>query len=330
MAFVSVPIAILVPVIVAAMMLAAMVALVSVHIVHPFSFKGGVRATADLSVANGAPPQETGLSVCIMNWERTEHVKAIVAQYATYNCVREIIIWNSNPKEREALAELDELDKVYTLHLGGKDLGLTARFAAASMTTVRDGETPEEATGDAVWIQDDDLLWSETGMEQLFQAQQAEPDVVHGIWGRMPTQAETYSVNEPPASITNAAIILTKTLVCSKWHVAQFWRISAHLEDFFRSVKPRANGEDIAFSLAALAAQHGKLHKVHPHLKKHVKELPQEHESINRRVNNHLALRKALVKQLAKQLQIILPKNIQHYKNNTATNRTTTQNTWIQ
>lgn len=301
--FPTIPLSVVFPLVLAAMVAVAMIVLFSVHMVDAPRLRAQRPASLTLRSDDGP----SGLSIVIMNWARTEHVKRIVNAYSGYACVREIIIWNSNPKEREALAELDECDKVYTVHLGGKDLGLTARFAGASMTTARDGERVHESAGDAVLIQDDDLLWSEHGLVQLHAKQRAEPDVVHGVWGRMPTSVEPYHVDEPSQRTTHAAIVLTKTLVCSKWHVANFWRISAQLEDFFRSVKPRANGEDIAFSLACLAAQKGKLHRVWPGLRAHVRELSQDDESINRRVANHLALRKTLVTELCKSLGIILP-----------------------
>lgn len=279
------------------------VAMASFNLV-PWGFLPG-RASITAGLQGGEEGDVPTATVVLMSWERVENVKQIIRTYAQYPTISRVLLWNGKPNTREELTPLLEevgRDFLRMFQVEGKDPGLYARFAVAALA--------EEQT---VIIQDDDCIMGVEGMEAILREQRAEPGVIHGIIGRGVTEATPY--NPDNLETERAPIVLTRFLVASRWHMAHFWKLCTHMEDWNArfEIKPRGQGEDIMLNLASLKAQGGRLHRLHKGLARHLEELPQGSESINRRITNHMQVRRELVRESFEKLGMPLPKSMSVY-----------------
>lgn len=279
------------------------IAMASFNVVPWWTVPGRAAAQAGaLRTSSLSASEVPTATIVLMSWERVENVKNIIRTYAQYPTISRVLLWNGKPDTREELVPLLEEVGPHFLRMfqvEGKDPGLYARFAVAALA--------EEQT---VIIQDDDCIMSEHGMQEILTAQREEPGVLHGIIGRGTTEASPYAPDN--LSTDHAPIVLTRFLVASRWHMAHFWKLCAHMEDWNAEygIKPRGQGEDIMLNLASIKAQGGKLHRLHPYLARELRELPQGTESINRRVTNHMQVRRALVRECFEKLDMNLPKSM--------------------
>jgi UDP:flavonoid glycosyltransferase YjiC (YdhE family) len=184
----------------------------------------------------------TPLTAVILNWARPENVLRIVNAWQSGGQVAEAIVWN-NCADR-ALTH----DWARTIN-AGQDMGLYSRFAAACL-----------ARHDAVLIQDDDLELPAPSLAALIEAWRADPDIIHGVFGRAPKPDGSYArrINGD----AEAPIILTRALIVHRRHLSRFFAVAPSFEAVQRHAKPSGNGEDILFSYVVRQAS-GRLHRTH-------------------------------------------------------------------
>ena len=108
----------------------------------------------------------------ILNWKRPANVQCIVEGWLAGCLVTEAIVWNNNASE-----PLGPIAGAKIIN-AGQDLGLYTRFAAACL-----------AQHECILLQDDDLELPSASLAALHTAWQADPEVLHGVFGRGPCLA---------------------------------------------------------------------------------------------------------------------------------------------
>lgn len=209
----------------------------------------------------------------ILNWKRPANVERIVKGWLTGGLVTEAIIWNNNPD-----APLANITGAKVIN-AGQDLGLYTRFAAACL-----------AQHECILIQDDDLELPRSALESLFAAWQADPAVIHGVFGRTPKPDGSYARNVQGDA--EVPIVLTRVLLAHRRYAANFFEVAPHFADIQSGGKPQGNGEDILFSYTA-HRESGRLNRVH---RVAVTELPAPHSIHGRNWQAHLNHRTRLLR----------------------------------
>jgi hypothetical protein len=203
-------------------------------------------------------------TVTILNWKRTENLNQHILPSLNRNPrVSEVFVVNNNPSE---FGHIRSIDKVRVFE-AGRDLGLDARFSVAFFA-----KTP------LVFIQDDDLMISESAMNILLDASLRDYKI-HGVFGRRPKEGNQYA-DFVDRQNSGVEMVITRALACKRASVASFFTLRetgpvlearARHKEF--STNPE-NGEDIIFSYALRAANWGDLHQIHALKPQDVTELP--------------------------------------------------------
>lgn len=209
----------------------------------------------------------------LLNWKRPQNVRRIVAGWRASGIVNEAIVWNNN-----AAAPLAPLPEAKVIN-AAQDLGLYTRFAAACL-----------ARSPCILIQDDDLELPPASLAALYAAWQADPDVLHGVFGRAPKRDGSYARNIQGNA--DAPVILTRVLLAHRRYVADFFDVAPEFDAIQREGKPVGNGEDILFSYTAMRYT-GRLNRVH---RLPVTELPAPHSIHGRNWSAHLKHRTRLLR----------------------------------
>lgn len=178
----------------------------------------------------------------MLNWDRPENVSRITEGWMQSPFIQKGVVFSNKPG-------LPELPPIAVGISSTEDLGLTTRFMAGLL-----------AETDVVFIQDDDLIVHDEALKALLEYHAADPEILHGIFGRRPKGDGSYArlVDKVEAEVE---VVLTRALVCQKQHCVDFF---VHLKDFpiLRSGNPKGNGEDIVFSFVTMANS-GRLNRVH-------------------------------------------------------------------
>jgi hypothetical protein len=225
----------------------------------------GILVIALTFVASAVPTMKSQRKRCMMitgvilNWERPANVQRIVEGWLAGGLVTEAIVWNNN-----ASAPLPPIAGAKIVN-AGQDLGLYTRFAAACL-----------AQHDCVLIQDDDLEVPHASLAALHAEWQADPAVIHGVFGRAPKPDGSYA--RRIRGDMNVPIVLTRALLADRRYAARFFDIASLFAGIQSEGQPEGNGEDILFSYTVRHAS-GRLNRVH---RVAVTELPSPN-SIHRR-----------------------------------------------
>ncbi len=183
----------------------------------------------------------TGVTVIIMNWARPRNVLNLIRNfYQPHPLVKEIIVFDAAPSKHRLYLPEDELKTIYWARMAGRDLGLTARFAAATM-----------AQTEIVLLIDDDVIPGENTVTRLIDAQ-AE------FGGTVSTQGRRLTRNPLSDSVLynidnvygDVDVVLTR-LCCTKRSVCCTALIPfLRLAETLPGAQPYGNGEDIVLSYA--------------------------------------------------------------------------------
>lgn len=221
----------------------------------------------------------SGITGVVLNWKRPDNVARIVASWRESGLIDEAIVWNNNP---DAWLALDGWARVVnTSH----NHGLYTRFAAACLST-----------NECVLIQDDDVIVPTDSIAALRHAWRRDPDVLHGVFGRLPDAFGLYTVRDAPEG--EVPIVLTRALLTHRRHAADFFVFAPALASVQRDARPEGNGEDIIFSYAVMRRS-GRLNRVHA---VPVVELPDPHAINLLDRDDHLAHRTRLMRACQGQL----------------------------
>lgn len=209
----------------------------------------------------------------ILNWKRPVNVQRIVAGWIAGGIVTEAIVWNNNPD-----APLRPIAGAKVIN-AGQDLGLYSRFAAACL-----------AQHECLLIQDDDLELPPASLATLHAAWQADPNVIHGVFGRTPKPDGSYARNVQGDA--EVPVALTRVLFAHRRYAARFFEVVPRFAELQREGRPAGNGEDIIFSYTARKAS-GRLNRVH---RVAVTELPAPHSIHGRNWQAHINHRTRLLR----------------------------------
>ena len=208
----------------------------------------------------------------MLNWKREANVVRIVAGWRESGIIRDGIVWNNNP----AAPFTHDWANVIT---ATRNLGLYTRFAAASL-----------ALDECLLIQDDDLALPRESLARLYEEWQADPDVLHGVFGRAPKADGGYARNL--RGETETPVVLTRVLLARREYAGEFFRHAPRFDAIQRNGVPYGNGEDIIFSYCAMRAS-GRLNRLH---RVAVQELPAPHAVHAINWNAHVAHRTRLMR----------------------------------
>jgi len=221
----------------------------------------------------------SGITGVLLNWRRPDNVARIVAGWRESGLVDEGIVWNNNPDEPLAL---DGQARVIN---ASHDLGLYTRFAAACL-----------ARNECVLIQDDDIVLPTESIAALHEAWRRDPDVLHGVFGRIPDALGLYTLRN--AIEEHVPMVLTRAVLTHRRHAAAFFEFAPAFEALQRDGRPYGNGEDILFSYAVMRHS-GRLNRAH---RVPVLELPSPDGINTRDRGDHLAHRTRLMRACQAQL----------------------------
>ena len=210
------------------------------------------------------------LTAVALNWKRPDNVARVVESWGRSDLIERGIVWNNNPSTTLKSADVDVINT-------NRDCGLYTRFVAASLAKTL-----------FVLIQDDDLILNNTTIELLYNCAKAEPQKVHGIFGRRPKKDGSYA--ESLVGNHDVPIVLTRALVASRDLVIKFLQCAPRFDDLQKGGIPNGNGEDIIFSYTAVKHS-GELNRIY---KLDVTELPAP-DAIHKRPN-HLKHRTRIMK----------------------------------
>ena len=115
------------------------------------------------------------ISAVVLNWKRPENIGLIISALRKFSQCNEIIIWNNNgtaPIECEQATVIN----------AGKNFGCDARYAIGMM-----------ASNEHILFQDDDLIVDAVHLQAMYESLQAEPNIIHGLFGRRPKANGSYA-----------------------------------------------------------------------------------------------------------------------------------------
>ena len=181
----------------------------------------------------------------MLNWKRPENVAAIVAGWRANPLIDKGIVWNNSSSGLPPFTPGDDV----VLVAPGCNVGLNGRFFAASMIE-----------HECVLVQDDDLELPPETVNRLHEAWKANPEIIHGLFGRRPSPDGSYNFRNAPSG--ECPIVLTGAAVVSRLNVC---RMLMHLPEFAAiqsAGQPKGNGEDIIFSYV-VRLYSGRMNRVH-------------------------------------------------------------------
>jgi hypothetical protein len=170
------------------------------------------------------------LGAVMLNWKRPENVETITKSWVNFPLFERAIVWGN-------LWPLPSIHNAITTIHSTADLGLYTRFHAGILTRC-----------DAVFMQDDDLLIPRATIVQLYNKWRAEPDIIHGLFGRVPRGDNQYAQSYDNDT-RECDIVLTRTLIVSAKLLRQFM-VDAQQFLHMQAVT-YGNGEDIILSYVA-------------------------------------------------------------------------------
>ncbi|MCA9188937.1 MAG: hypothetical protein KDA99_25110 [Planctomycetales bacterium] len=209
----------------------------------------------------------------VLNWTRPENVRQIVSSWESTGLVSEALVWNNNPQ-----VVLKEMRRATIVNVN-QDRGLYTRFAAMCL-----------ASNDCVLIQDDDLEIPKVALEKLYAAYRADPEILHGVFGRAPKKDGSYA--RTVCGDAEAPIVLTRVLLAQRMYASRFFAVAAKFQPVQCQAQPSGNGEDIIFSYA-VRERTRRLHRVHA---VSIRELPARDAIHRRNWQNHVFHRTRLLR----------------------------------
>lgn len=189
------------------------------------------------------------ISVVTLHWKRTENTNKIITALKTSKIVNDIIVWNNNSSI--VFPAMPGVRVVNT----SQDFGLDTRFGAALF-----------AKNSTILTIDDDNLIPEETIKKLYDAWNKEPDVIHSLDGRKPTEKNEYAHDVllgNKDAIKEAQMSMTRCAMYRKDYAALYFSHAPRLKGGDEYAECPGNGEDIILSYTIRNATKGKLHKIH-------------------------------------------------------------------
>jgi hypothetical protein len=183
-----------------------------------------------------------------LHWKRSDNTRKIIESLKRCPLVKEIIVWNNN---KDVVYKPKSWEKVINT---SEDFGLDTRFVAALL-----------AKNDTILTIDDDNLVPEHTIKQLYENWKKEPEILHSLDGRKPTEKNEYADDVMlghKLNMVEAPICLTRCTMYSKEYAALYVQsISKIRKNLEHTII--GNGEDIVLSYVVRNAAKGKLHKIY-------------------------------------------------------------------
>ena len=192
-----------------------------------------------------------GVSAVLLNWQRQNIIHGnVLPALERCSLIDEIII--SHGRE-DSFVEFSSTDVTIQNRKDWKEInpryGLARRFIASA-----------EARNDFILILDDDIIAVDESVTALYEKCVADPEILHGLFGRNVTPTYGYSDKEVTGQVT---FVLTGFQLASKDMSKLFLQNISRVEKIVqRHSEPLWNGEDIF--MAALALEHsGRLNQAY-------------------------------------------------------------------
>ncbi|GAX74683.1 hypothetical protein CEUSTIGMA_g2131.t1 [Chlamydomonas eustigma] len=255
---------------------------------------------------------ESTVTVVMLNWQRPENARKIIATYVKYQSVAEIIIWMCKEETRFALShqKVRIIDDVSA----NDKYGLSTRFHACLLSKTH-----------WVFIQDDDHFMREAGLLRMMKVKALYPNRIIGAFGRdWPRGAPPQYLNERSQAAGPCRIILTILMLTDVETCKAFWDLAPLVDEFVRKhSKPLWNGEDIFISLVSY-----KLHQEIPLIVRADKVfMSQENTGIHLRFRGHFKYRNAFLKRAVRALNLSYP--LEAWRSGKTLNNGTSDWTWL-
>jgi hypothetical protein len=146
------------------------------------------------------------------------------------------------------------------------------------------------AKNDCILLQDDDIEVPSPSLLALHQAWQAEPDLIHGVFGRRPKVDGSYALKAKGNK--EVPVVLTRILLAHRKYAFKFFETAEKFSDIQQGGNPAGNGKDILFSYTVRRIT-GRFNRIH---KLSVKELPSPFAINGRDRKGHLQHRSRLLR----------------------------------
>jgi len=184
------------------------------------------------------------MTIVMLNWKRPDNVRRIVPRLMQAKHVKHVLIWDNTGAARMRFPT----ERV-TVIRSTKDMSLFTRFAAGAL-----------ADTDAIMYHDDDVLIQPKVLDTLYKRWDADPDVLHTLFGRKLQKDGTYAAEVKGNG--EAPLTLTTAVLTHKQYVLDAMQMAYTLDSLVRQGRPLGNGEDILLSYAAMRAS-GRPQQVH-------------------------------------------------------------------
>jgi len=174
------------------------------------------------------------ISAVMLSWKRPDNVYKIVGELKKISIIDDIVIWNNNPEEK--LLPLDSIPDVRVIR-PNYNFGMNVRWHASLL-----------AKHPTIYMQDDDIIVSESGINTLYEMWKRDPNIICGAYGRNPRLNSYNLINIYP----KAEMILTSCMIFKREYANTVLALLANTNrDMYDRIN--SNGEDIFFSYVVMS-----------------------------------------------------------------------------
>jgi|TARA_B100001105_G_C22386504_1_gene442197 2-polyprenyl-3-methyl-5-hydroxy-6-metoxy-1,4-benzoquinol methylase len=185
------------------------------------------------------------VTLVMLSWKRISNLIAAIEAEFDGTLVSEVIVWNNNPEE-DLTGRLPENVRLIQT---SEDFGMRTRFGAALF-----------AHNDCILLHDDDLIIPTTSIQTLYNHWKDTPEIMHGIFGRIPKHDNTYA---SPIRDGVCEMVVGRCMMLHRQYCADFFTMEREMPA--REDHSALHGqEDILMSyyVADKAGRHNKVHRV--------------------------------------------------------------------
>ena len=185
------------------------------------------------------------VTLVMLSWKRIDNLIAAIEEEFDGTLISEVIVWNNNPDEDLSGRLPENVRLIQT----SEDFGMRTRFGAALF-----------ARNDCILLHDDDLIIPTSSIQTLYNHWTDTPEIMHGIFGRIPKTDNTYGI---PIYQGVCEMVAGRCMMLHRQYCADFFTMEGEMLAQEDHSAPQGQ-EDILMSyfVADKSGRHNKVHRV--------------------------------------------------------------------